>query len=267
MIIEKEASRLYCGLDFNSTMGAIGQCRNYAPMDDLIRPLAKPRVHQIVVETIARSILRGEYTGFLPSEPQLCESLRISRSALREAVKVLGGKGLVLSKPHIGTVIRPRDEWNMLDADLLAWSLDGAPDPKVVLALLEARQVIEPAGARLAAERATAADLARIEAAFLGMVAAREMSDFEGYNLADRDFHTAILAASHNFVFRQLATTIRAALAYSFQVTQRELGHALPAHGEVLEHIRMRDAEGATAAMMHLLRVAMSDLKQHNSDV
>src|SRR5688572_21921548 len=107
-------------------------------MDEPVRQLVKPRVHQQVVETIARSILRGDFaaTGYLPPEPQLCESLQISRSALREAVKVLGGKGLVSSRPHIGTMIRPRDEWNMLDADLLAWSIEDKPDPVVVMALI-----------------------------------------------------------------------------------------------------------------------------------
>lgn len=235
-------------------------------LEEGIRQLVKPRVHQQVVETIARAILRGDYTDYLPAEPQLCESLQISRSALREAVRVLAGKGLVSSRPHIGTMIRPRDEWNMLDAELLAWSIEERPDPKVVISLIEARQVIEPAAARLASQRATAADLAAIERAFLGMSAARDADDFKAYNAADEDFHTAILAASHNFVFRQLSTTIGAALAYSFSITLRELGHALPVHGEVLEHIRMRDAEGAAATMHRLLDVAISDLKQAATD-
>jgi DNA-binding FadR family transcriptional regulator len=219
----------------------------------------------VVVETIARAILRGDFaaTGHLPPEPQLCESLQISRSALREAVKVLGGKGLVSPRPHIGTAIRPRDEWNMLDPELLAWSIEEKPDPKVVLGLIEARQVIEPAAARLAAERATAADLAVMERAFLGMSAAREANDFSAYNAADKDFHTAMLGASHNFAFRQLATIIGAALASSFQITARELGHALPVHGEVLERIRMRDPDGASGAMHRLLEVAINDLRQH----
>ncbi len=236
-------------------------------MDEPVRQLVKPRVHQQVVETIARAILRGDFaaSGYLPPEPQLCESMQISRSALREAVKVLGGKGLVTPRPHIGTLIRPRDEWNMLDPDLLAWSIEGEPDPKIVLSLIEARQVIEPAAARLAAQRATAADLAAMERAFLRMTAASEADDLPGYNVADQDFHTAMLAASHNFVFRQLATTIGAALAYSFRITSkrsRDLNHSLGNHGEVMEHIRMRDADGAGAAMLRLLDVAITDLKR-----
>jgi len=229
-------------------------------MAGTVRPEVKPRVHQQVVETIARGILRGDYDGYLPSEPQLCETLMISRSALREAVRVLSSKGLVSPRPHIGTVIRPPDEWNMLDPELLAWSVEERPDPKVVLSLIEARQFIEPAAVRLAAQRATAADLATMERAYLGMSLAREKKDFTAYNAADEEFHIAILSASHNFVFRQLATAIGAALAYSFHVTTRELGHALPLHGEVLEHIRMRDADGASDAMMRLLDVARRDL-------
>jgi DNA-binding FadR family transcriptional regulator len=233
-------------------------------VEETTKLLVKPRVHQQVVERIARAILRGDYseTGYLPSEPQLCETLQVSRSALREAVRVLGSKGLVAPRPRVGTVVRPPDEWNMLDSELLAWSIEGKPDPKVVMALIEARQVFEPAAARLAALRATAADLAAIERAFLGMSAAREIDDFDAYNAADKDFHTAMLGASHNFVFRQLAKTIGEALAYSFRVTARELGHALPIHGEVMERIRMRDADGAGAAMLRLLDVAIHDLKQ-----
>ena len=241
-------------------------------MDVPVRQLVKPRVHLQVVETIARAILRGDYaaTGYLPPEPQLCETLQISRSALREAVKVLGSKGLVSPRPHFGTLIRPREDWNMLDTDLLAWSIEGEPDSRMVMSLIEARQVIEPAAARLAAERATAADLAAMERAFIGMSAAAEARNHAAYHAADKDFHAAMLAASHNLVFRQLSTTIGAALAYSFRVTSRrgpDLGVALSYHGEVMEHIRMRDADGAGAAMLKLLEGTIRDLNRRRQDV
>jgi GntR family galactonate operon transcriptional repressor len=237
-------------------------------MDETNRQLMKPRVHQQLVEALARAILRGDFTsGTLPPEPQLCETYQISRSALREAVRVLTGKGLVTPRPHVGTAIRPREDWNMLDPDLLAWSTDGEPDAQMLKGLIEARQVIEPAAARFAAERAAAADLAVIERAFLGMSAAREAQDFDGYIEADRDFHTAILRASHNFVFQQLATTISAALTFFFRVTPRDLGRALPLHGEIMELIRVRDAKGAEAAMARLLDVALDDVRHHRPDV
>lgn len=236
------------------------------------RNLVKPRVHQLAVERIARAIIRGDYeaSGSLPPEAQLCEALSISRSALREAVKVLGGKGLVSPRPRTGTLIRPRHEWNMLDADLLAWSMEYEPDTDMVRSLIEARKVIEPAVAGLAAQRATSEDLAAMEGAYLQMRAAKEARDFEDYNRADKDFHTALLAASHNFVFMQLASTVGAALAYSFKVTShrsRDLGPSLDQHGEVAKRIRMRDAGGARTSMVDLLEFAIRDLNLPSPDM
>jgi DNA-binding FadR family transcriptional regulator len=235
---------------------------------DEIRQTVKPRVHQQLVESLARAILRGDFAGStLPPEPQLCETYQISRSALREAVRVLTGKGLVTPRPHVGTVIRPRQDWNMLDPDLLAWSTEGEPDARMIRGLIEARQVIEPAAARFAAQRAAAADLVLIEQAFLAMSVARDAQDFDGYVEADKDFHMSILRASHNFVFQQLANTIGAALSYFFRVTPRDLGRALPHHGEILELIRVRDADRAFTAMARLLDVTLEDVKHHRPDI
>lgn len=176
---------------------------------------------------------------------------------------------MVSPRPHLGTAIRPREDWNMLDIDLLAWSIEGEPDPTMVMSLIEARQVIEPSAAHFAAQRATAADLAAMERAFLGMSAAAAARDHAGYHAADKDFHAAMLAASHNLVFRQLASTISAALAYSFRVTSRrgpDLGVAIGYHGEVMERIRMRDPEGARAAMLVLLEGTIRDLNRRRPD-
>ena len=236
-------------------------------MDDANRQLVKPRVHQQLVETLARAIMRGDFAAMLPPEPQLCETYEISRSALREAVRVLTGKGLVTPRPHIGTVIRPREDWNMLDPDLLAWSTEGEPDAQMLRGLIEARQLIEPAAARFAAQRAAASDLARIEKAFLAMSAARDANDFGGYIEADKDFHISILKASHNFVLQQLATTMDAALSFFFRVTPRDFGRALPMHGEIMELIRVRDADAAEAAMRSLLNITLEDVRHHRPDI
>jgi DNA-binding FadR family transcriptional regulator len=227
--------------------------------------LVKPRVHRHVVKTLAQRILRQEFKSgtLLPSEPELCETLNISRSALREAIKVLGGKGLVTPRPRTGTLVRPRDDWNLLDPDLLVWSMEIEPNPEFVLSLIEARQVIEPAAARFAALRANATDLAVIEDAYRRMGEAKAASDFETFNEADIDFHKALLRASHNIVFQQMSTTIGAALAYSFRLTierAHEPGASLPNHGEVIEHIRARDGDGAYASMARLLNIAIIDL-------
>jgi GntR family transcriptional regulator, galactonate operon transcriptional repressor len=229
------------------------------------RTLVKPRVHRHLVKTLAQSILRQEFKpgSLLPSEPELCETLNISRSALREAIKVLGGKGLVTPRPRTGTLVRPRDDWNLLDPDLLAWSMEIEPSAELVLSLIEARQVIEPAVARLAALRATEKDIAVVESAYQRMSEAMAVPDFDAFNEADIDFHKGLLRASHNIVFQQMSTTIGAALAYSFRLTMeraREPGASLPNHGEVIERIRLRDADGAYASMARLLDIAIIDL-------
>jgi GntR family transcriptional regulator, galactonate operon transcriptional repressor len=234
-------------------------------VEPVIRTLIKPRVHRQVVKTLAQRILAREFLPGqpLPSEPELCGTLNVSRSALREAIKVLGSKGLTSTKPRTGTRVRPNEDWNLLDPDILAWSMELAPRPELVLSLIEARQVIEPAAARFAALRATMADIDPMQRAFDVMTASKAVQDFEIFNKADIEFHTALLRASRNIVFQQLATTIGAALAYSFRLTvdrAKEPGASLPNHGEVIDRIRDRDGDGAYASMSRLLDIAIIDL-------
>jgi len=236
-----------------------------APTKPLAKALVKPRVHRHVVKTLAQRLLDGEFVPgtVLPSEPELCGMFNVSRSAMREAIKVLDSKGMVTTRPRVGTVVRARDYWNLLDPDLLAWSMELRPSAELVLSLIEARQVIEPAAARLAALRATAADIAPMEEAFRLMSRHKQSQDFDAFNRADIDFHTALLRASRNIVFQQLSNTIGAALAYSFRLTiarAHEPGASLSMHGEVIDRVRMRDSEGAFATMTQLLNIAVVDL-------
>ncbi|MEM5314389.1 FadR/GntR family transcriptional regulator [Paraburkholderia sp. JHI869] len=225
----------------------------------------KPRVHNQVVKGLALGILSGRFQPqtTLPTEVVLCAEFNVSRGALREAVRVLSGKGLVSSRPRVGTVVRSREDWHLLDPDLLTWSMELAPDASFVLSLVEARQAIEPAAARLAALRATQEEVSHMVSLFGEMEKAKEARDFERFNLVDAEFHTTLLTASHNVVFRHLSTTISAALAYSFRLSiahSHDPGAALVEHGVVIERIRLRDADGAQAAMHQLLNIAAIDL-------
>lgn len=245
--------------------GALELTLSAAPTKPLARTLVKPRVHRHVVKTLAQRILDGAFVpgAVLPSEPELRGMFNVSRSAVREAIKVLDSKGLVATRPRIGTVVREREYWNLLDPDLLAWSMELEPSAELVLSLIEARQVIEPAAARFAAMRATATEIAPMEEAFRAMRLHKQMQDFDAFNRADIKFHTALLRASRNIVFQQLSNTIGAALAYSFRLTiarAREPGASLSLHGEVIDRIRMRDSEGAFAMMTQLLNIAVVDL-------
>jgi GntR family galactonate operon transcriptional repressor len=228
------------------------------------RVLRKPRVHDTVVRTLALRVLRGEYPvgAMLPSESELCRELNVSRSALREAVKVLGEKGLITPRPRAGTIVRPRADWHMLDHDLLNWSMDSEPDPQFVFSLLEARQIIEPAAARLAAFRGTVSEIGAISDALEGMRAATKTQDHDGYSTNDIAFHGALLSASQNVVFKLMAPTLGTALAYTFKmprIRNLAVGSSFPDHEMLFELVRKRDGDGAFACMSRLLTIAMMD--------
>ena len=94
-------------------------------------------------------------------EDDLAEQLSVSRTSIREAVKVLSAKGLLQARRRVGVRVRDRDDWDLLDPQVLSWHPDVGRDEALTTSLIEARRIIEPAAAGLAAKRATAADLAR----------------------------------------------------------------------------------------------------------
>lgn len=225
----------------------------------------RPRVQREIVATLARQILSGEIQAneSLPKEPELCARFGVSRTVIREATKVLEAKGLLRSRSRVGTLVLDASEWNMLDPDLLTWSASNFHDPRFVHSLMEARRLIEPAAAELAAQRATARDLAALDDAYQRMCQSLP-HDVEQCSLADMDFHTALLAASHNHVLMQLASVSRAAMRALFELTTH-LGssheQALHLHGAVVEAIRLRQPEAARAAIISILEQATVDLQ------
>jgi DNA-binding FadR family transcriptional regulator len=211
---------------------------------------SRPRVHGGVVRGLALRILGGAFKpgDLLPTEQTLQDEFGISRSTLREAIRVLSAKGLLAARPRLGTAVRHQDAWNRLDAEVLEWSLAIAPDLDFVRSLMEARELFEPAAAALAARRATAQDVAGIEAAYFGM------RDSLPHDIA---------ACCESDVAFQLVGTIGAALGNVFRLTTTNGGsheRTLAAHAQVLECIRLRDVAGARTAMLGLLAVAAADL-------
>ena len=200
----------------------------------------------------------------MPVEAELISSLGVSRTALREAFRTLAAKGLVVSRKRFGTSVSPIRDWNFLDKDVLTW-MDGTEISVDFLhQIIEARQIFEPDAARLAAERASAAEVAEIEKAYQRMTAARR-DDIEACIDADLAFHRAILSASHNYVLRSLADVIGAALRTIFRLSTEATDNfqrTLDIHGEVLQAIRLQDGEAAFAHMTRLLRISSQDLKK-----
>jgi DNA-binding FadR family transcriptional regulator len=215
-------------------------------------------LHGQIVHTIGKQILRGELR---PGDPiPMPHDLPASRTAAREAIKVLAAKGLVEARPKTGTRVRSREAWHLLDPDVLAWRHDGTPPLRFVRTVTELRSIIEPGAAALAATRASSSDLASIERAYHDMEAAvppdRPM-DVHAFVEADTRFHTAILQAAGNDILEQLAHVVSVALRASFEVTSRIPGSAratLPRHRAVLDAIRTGRTQTATTAMRTLIK-------------
>src|SRR5437667_9243664 len=158
-------------------------------------------VHKIGVQIVSGGLMPGEP---VPTEEELTGELAVSRTVLREVVKVLAAKGLVEARPKTGTRVRERNDWNLLDPDVLAWRLETAPDPLFFRDVIEVRRIIEPEAARLAAERATEEQIRELEETFREMEAASD--DPDAYLAPDLRFHALILAACRNELLEQVAT-------------------------------------------------------------
>jgi len=199
----------------------------------------------------------------LPIETDLSAEFGVSRPAVREAIKILAGKGLVQSRPKIGTRVRPREDWNFLDADVLTWQLAVGPSTKIVRELFELRRVIEPAAAALAAGRAPASHLRRLRVAYADMAATCD----EGALFLEPDmrFHRTILEAVNNEMLRSLATVVNTALSLSLRLSidnPRGQRYSLPLHKAVLDAIGRRNATAARRAMHRLIEGAEDDVRR-----
>src|ERR671936_329887 len=144
----------------------------------IVRTYPRRGLHGAVVHEIGVRIVRGELKpGDTLPDNGLADEPAVSRTVLREAIKVLAAKGLVESRPKIGTRVRPRRDWNLLDPDVLAWQIEAGPDAHFLGQALELRRMIEPAAPRLAAKRAAPEQVAALYDAYEAMAAAGDDLD------------------------------------------------------------------------------------------
>ncbi len=209
-----------------------------------------------MVDRLGRDIVSGRVAEgvILPREEELAARYRVSRTVVRDAVRMLAAKGLVETRTKRGTIVRRRAAWHLFDDDVLRWVIAGG-ERRVVQDLIELRQIIEPAAARLAALRATPEDIERIRQACERM--AGHIADKDGFLEADVAFHTAVLDASHNEGMAQLSQAIKVALLHAFDRSTRVRDAtriALPLHQAVYESIRGRNERAAADAMAACVR-------------
>lgn len=214
--------------------------------------------HGLVVEELGQAIVAGEIAPgtILPGDHELMERFAVSRTVLREAMKTLSAKRLVEARAGVGTRVRPREDWLMVDPDVLGWGLRDGMTVEFFTHLTEMRLALEPAAAALAARHATAEEIVALYA-----IAAR-MEDAghsrESIARVDLEFHLAVAQMSRNPFMRSVSALIEAALAVSFQLSSPALSpegiaNCAAQHLRIAHAIGARDPARAAEAMRQVI--------------
>ncbi len=219
--------------------------------------------HGQALDRLGQEIVASTYAcgATLPAEPLLCEALGVSRTVVREAVKSLVAKGLLITGPKLGTRVLPEASWNWFDADVVRWKSRGGLTRPFLRDLQELRRIVEPAAVRLAAQRASKADLGELEAAFASMQLAIERGG--DYVSPDLRFHQGLLRACHNRMLEQMGKALGALLRTSFEISSSRPDsalHSLPLHRAVLDAVVARAPDAAERAILVLIDGAAQDI-------
>jgi DNA-binding FadR family transcriptional regulator len=231
---------------------------------DYRQPPERKSMHARIVRTLGMRIVAGEFAPGerLPSEVVLLAEYDVSRPVLREAVRVLVAKGLVLSKQRTGAVVRPRSEWHLLDPDVLYWVIQTKPQAEFVDTLLTVRRVFEPATAALAAKVATDESLRGVAEAYARMEAASTPEQLLEPDLA---FHRRIAEATNNDLLAYIGNMLSLALRESIKLSsQHPNTHALslPRHKAILTALLNRDPLAAHQATLVQLKETSEDISE-----
>ena len=208
-----------------------------------------------IVITLGKQIVHGKYVpgSPLPAEAELCEEFATSRNIIREVFRSLMAKRLIEMKRYRGAFVAPRNQWNYLDYD-----------PRLISAMSEVRNLVEPAIARWAAERATSSDLAQIESALNEMIANNQ--DREAFNEADIRYHEAVLQSVHNPVLQQLSIAIsslqRAVFERTWMGDEANMPQTLQEHKALFDAIRHQDGDAAEQAALTMIASSTRRLKE-----
>jgi GntR family transcriptional regulator, galactonate operon transcriptional repressor len=220
-------------------------------------------LHEQVVDELGLRIVRDEFgnEGLLPTEPELGAELGVSRNALREAIKVLVGKGLLEVRPKTGMRVRPKSDWNLLDHSVLDWHASSKLRLRHAFELVEFRLIVEPRASSLAAKRATKQErkailkaCERLESCVAHPVEIPEM---------DITFHSLIHRASHNALLIYLGKLVAARMSMQVKMTTENVEFfrkGLPYHRKLAEAIARKDSAGAEAISTALVQMPYDDL-------
>ncbi|MGX1566958.1 FadR/GntR family transcriptional regulator [Streptomyces sp. NPDC055506] len=221
-------------------------------------------LHGHVLDTLGPEITAGEYPpGSVLRTDELAQRFDVSRSVMREAVRVLESMHLVESRRRVGVTVRPKSEWNVYDPEVIRWRLAGADRAGQLRSLTVLRSAVEPVAAGLAARHATAEQCAELTECALGMVANSRGHKLEEYLVHDVAFHRAVLAASGNEMFARLGDVVAEVLAgrtHHDVMFEDPDPAAVTLHVQVAEAVRAGDAARAEELTREITVGALQEL-------
>ncbi|MER0127554.1 FadR/GntR family transcriptional regulator [Franconibacter daqui] len=217
---------------------------------------AQKNLSYVLAGKLAQRILKGEYApgSILPGEIELGEQFGVSRTAVREAVKTLTAKGMVLPRPRIGTRVMPQSHWNFLDKELLAWWMTVEDFNNVVKDFLVMRQSLEPQACALAARHGNENQKRDLKATLDEMLSLKAKFDRERWVEADMAYHEKIYEMSGNPFMTSFASLFRSIYyTYFTAITHNEV-IKLELHQTIVEAIVTGKSEAASTACQTLLQ-------------
>jgi len=216
---------------------------------------AQKNLSYVLAEKLAQRILTGEYApgSILPAEMELGDEFGVSRTAVREAVKTLTAKGMVLPRPRIGTRVMPKGSWNFLDQELLSWWMTDNNFHEVIGHFLVLRSTLEPQACMLAAQRGSAEQKAHLNTLMEEMVQLKKNFHRERWLDVDTAWHEHIYAMSSNPFLASFATLFHSVYhTYFNSITHNEVVK-LENHQAIVDAIQDSDGERAFSACQALL--------------
>ncbi|WP_418956155.1 FadR/GntR family transcriptional regulator [Streptomyces tritici] len=223
-----------------------------------------PGLHPQVLATLGLAITAGEYPpGTVLRTDELAERFEVSRTVVREVVRVLESMHLVESRRRVGVIVLPTDAWNVYDPQVIRWRLAGADRPRQLRSLTVLRSAVEPVAAGLAAVHATPEQCRELTEQALGMVATSRGRQLEAYLVHDIAFHRVVLNASGNEMFARLGDVVAEVLAgrtHHHVMFEDPDPAAVTLHVQVAEAVRERDAERAERLTREIAVGALKEL-------
>jgi DNA-binding FadR family transcriptional regulator len=213
---------------------------------------SKRSLHVQVAREIARGILSGDLPqgSIIPGEMELCEQFGVSRTALREAVKLLTSKGLLESRPKIGTRVMKRAFWNFLDPQLIEWSEGLSDTDEFCLQFLGLRCAIEPEACALAARNATVEQRIELSAAFQAMCEVAEAPEFDQQRWLEVDtkFHSLVFQSTGNDFYLPFGNILATMFINFIAYSSEEGSTCINEHRHIYDAIMAGNSEKARQA-------------------